>query len=328
MNWRAAAAQALEKAFAARMVRAFALFLFWISLAGLVFATLCGLIAPWIPHAEMFNDFRPFWLAGASTLLGLGLAARASRVGIGAAVAMLFANAALAAAPAIWSADAGIRRTLRVTTFNVWVSNPTPAAVVDFLKSTGADVILLQEVDARLEKAIAPGLKADYPHILSCAARNCGLMLLSKSPWTNAGFSDRTRVAPPLIWAEFQGYTVTGTHLAYPFQPLYQMNHIDSLSRRFRTGSKVDVLAGDFNLTPYSWKLNLLSLTTGLRRHATVGATWPANKLAPMVLLDNLLTGPSVRSTSVTFGPRGLGSDHRPATFDLEITNAAASPPS
>lgn len=301
------------------MVRFLGLAIFWPALFGLTAATVAGLAAPWIPQAEISNHFRPFWLAGALAAFALAMMSRAPMAGSIAAAALLIANVALASAPMLWSAHGSGRRDLRIITFNLWVGNPAPATVAAYLKSTDADVVLLQEVDPRLEKAITVGLAGAYPHIASCAARNCGLMLLSKSPWIRSGSSDRSGVAPSLIWAEFPDVTVTGVHLAYPFQPLFQMNHIDHLTRRFANAPGAQIIAGDFNLTPFSWKLNRLCAGAGLLRHATRGASWPANKLAPLVLLDNLLASSSVGSYGVSLGPRGLGSDHRSAIFDLSL---------
>lgn len=319
MDRRHRATQADGKAPAITKVRFLGLAFFWPALFGLTATTVAGLAAPWIPQAEIFNHFRPFWLAGAVATLALAMISRAPAAGPIAAAVLLIANVALAVAPTLWSADGSGRRDLRIVTFNLWVGNPAPAAVAAYLKSTDADVLLLQEVDPRLEMAMTTLLAETYPHIASCAARNCGLMLLSKTPWIRSDSSDRSGAAPSLIWAQFPNVTVTGVHLAYPFQPLFQMNHVDYLTRRFANAAGAQVIAGDFNLTPYSWKLNRLSAGAGLLRHATLGASWPANQLVPVVLLDNLLASSSVRSSGITLGPRGLGSDHRPAIFDLSF---------
>jgi endonuclease/exonuclease/phosphatase (EEP) superfamily protein YafD len=131
-------------------------------------------------------------------------------------------------------ASSAPRSTLRVTTFNLWIGNREPQAVVGFLRETDADVVVLQEIGSRLEQEIVPQLRDKYPHAISCARRNCGLVLLSKHGWLDAGFSDRTRRAPPIVWARFAGadrpYVITGLHLAYPFQPAMQVDQMDWLA--------------------------------------------------------------------------------------------------
>jgi endonuclease/exonuclease/phosphatase (EEP) superfamily protein YafD len=78
------------------------------------------------------------------------------------------------------------------------------------------------------------------------------------------------------------------------------------------------VVAGDFNLTPFSWGLSRLVRSAGLRRHATFGASWPAHRLLPLVLIDNVLSTPDVATRAVRIGPR-IGSDHLPVTADLVL---------
>ena len=74
-------------------------------------------------------------------------------------------------------------------------------------------------------------------------------------------------------------------------------------------------MAGDFNLSPFSWKLNRLLLTGGLRRHLTWSFSWPAHRGMPFVLLDNVL---STSGFGARVGP-GLGSDQRPVIADLAL---------
>jgi endonuclease/exonuclease/phosphatase (EEP) superfamily protein YafD len=127
-----------------------------------------------------------------------------------------------------------------------------------------------------------------------------------------------------MVWARFSNedrrdFTVTGVHLAWPFQPEWQARQVESLIRRFAEAEGTQIIVGDFNLTPFSWRLNRLTAATGLRRHATFGASWPAFPLFPFVLLDNLLSTPDVRSAGVSIASSGYGSDHRPVTFDLAL---------
>jgi endonuclease/exonuclease/phosphatase (EEP) superfamily protein YafD len=234
-------------------------------------------------------------------------------------------NGALALAPLAFSAGKADSRSLRIVSFNVLVVNPTPEAVVRFLADTQADIVVLQEVDARLEAAIVPALAAIYPNAVSCARLSCGLVLLAKEAPIESGFMERTSDHPPVVWARFAGaggsppFTVTGTHLAVPFQPEWQARQIRALAERLHSAEGTQIIAGDFNLTPFSWKLNWLSAATGFRRHATLGFSWPAVRYPPVVLIDNLLATPDVRSAEVRIGASGHGSDHRPVVFDLAL---------
>jgi endonuclease/exonuclease/phosphatase (EEP) superfamily protein YafD len=303
-------------------LRRFAGYVAALAVAAVLLATALGAMAGLFPYLELINHFRWLLLAGSAVVAlaafwfgGRGL----FRLG----VAVLIANALLAAVPLMSRASSAAQPTLRVTTFNVWIHNREPRAVVGFLRASDADVIVLQEVGSRLEQEIVPQLRDKYPHVVSCARHNCGLVLLSKASWLDAGFSDRTNLAPPVVWARFAGasrpYVVTGLHLAYPFQPEHQVDHIDWLAERLRQASDPQIVVGDFNLTPFSLKLNTLAFRANLRRHATLGASWPADRFVPVVLLDNLLASPEVRAVNVSYGAGSYGSDHYPVTFDIAL---------
>ncbi len=293
----------------------------WIGSLGAAFATLLGAMAPIVPYLELVNHFRPF---AAGALLALVVLAwiGGSRPMRWFSSAVLAVNAALLVVPLAYAAGTAPKGTLRLVTFNLWVGNPSVDRIVGFVTDSGADIVTMQEVDARLERALVPALQAAYPYAISCAQRNCGLLLLSKREPVASGSSDRTPSEAPLLWARFKGadgreFTVTDVHLAFPFQPDWQARQMESLTRRFGAAQGTQIVVGDFNLTPFSWKLNRMSAATGLRRHATIGATWPGNRLVPVVMLDNLLSTPDVRSAGFSIASSGYGSDHRPVIFDL-----------
>lgn len=286
-------------------------------------ATVLGATVPFIPYWELINDFRPFLVLGSAALLAVAWIAGGRGVRWSAA-AVLAVNAGLLVAPLVYAASSAPGGTLRVVSFNLWVGNQKPADVVRFVTGSGADIVVMQEVDARLEAALLPALKAVYPYAQSCAQRNCGLVLLAKREPVASGGSDRTPREAPMLWARFSNgdgreFTVSDVHLAYPFQPDWQARQIETLIRRLGELQGTQIIAGDFNLTPFSWKLNALSAETGYRRHATFAASWPGNRLLPFVLLDNLLSTPDVRSAGVAVAAASYGSDHRRVTFDLAL---------
>lgn len=284
-------------------------------------ATALGLAAPFYPYLDIINHFRLPILLSTGGLFIVAWFARIRSLTVPVAI-IAGINMVLAAAPLAYLPSSAPQASIRIATFNVWVGNKDLEGVLDFIKQSGADIVVLQEVDARLEAQLVPALLTIYPSVTSCARRNCGLVLLSKIPGLKAGYSDRTRHEPPLIWATFssargKAFTVTGLHLAYPFQPDWQVSQARFLGERFRNVTGTQILVGDFNLTPFSWKLNRLIAETELRRHATFGATWPSHKFAPLVLLDNLLATPDVKSAAASYGRSGYGSDHRPMIFDV-----------
>jgi endonuclease/exonuclease/phosphatase (EEP) superfamily protein YafD len=77
-------------------------------------------------------------------------------------------------------------------------------------------------------------------------------------------------------------------------------------------------VAGDLNLTPFSWKLAKLALSVGLRRHGTWAMSYPAHEWLPFLLLDNVLSTPHFATITFRTG-LSLGSDHLPLVRDLAL---------
>ena len=79
------------------------------------------------------------------------------------------------------------------------------------------------------------------------------------------------------------------------------------------------VVAGDFNMTPYSTRYGNLRRDSGLRRASGgLNTTWPALMTPLGLALDHFLVGAKVRRAAMRVGPR-LWSDYRPiiGTFEL-----------
>jgi endonuclease/exonuclease/phosphatase (EEP) superfamily protein YafD len=283
-----------------------------------------GFLAPLYPALEIANHFRPFAL-----VLSLMLLPFALKMGVLPRAALLLAamNAALMSLPvastarAVASTDAG---TIKVVTFNVWVHNQHLDQVADFLAAEAVDVVLLQEVTAGHRAALLPRLQEAYPHVLTCDCRN--QVLLSRRPWIETGSNPASASAPGLVWARFADprggtYRVVGLHAAYPLRPGDQAEHYAWLTETF-SQEQADpvILAGDFNLTPWSYKLALFAHGTGLVRHSTFLRSWPSEGRLPVPVfpIDHVFSSPGIRTIAMATGPK-LGSDHLPVIATLQM---------
>jgi endonuclease/exonuclease/phosphatase (EEP) superfamily protein YafD len=282
-------------------------------------ATAAGMLAPWIPYLELVNHFRPFLLVAAAALAGLAFLVgqrflRLASAGFLALTLVLF----LAPLATLAHRADGDAASLRIVTLNLWVRNTNVDAVAQFLRAERADVVLLQEAD-RSNRALAQAVRDVYPHVY-CPDRTCSLALLSREPWAEAGKADVFSRRPLAVWARFDraGHTVEvmGVHVAYPYHPEAQQRHVTWLIEQAGTRPHPLIIAGDFNLSPFSWKLNRLLFAGALRRHVTWSFSWPAQRWLPFVLLDNVLSTPDFATVSARTGPR-LGSDHLPVIVDL-----------
>jgi endonuclease/exonuclease/phosphatase (EEP) superfamily protein YafD len=299
--------------------------------------TVVGMLAPIYPAADFINHFRPFIFGAASALL-------VAAVGIGApltirACAVLVAlNAALLALPLLWSAGAAERhapgqalasaghRDLKLVTFNTRFDDADPIA--RFLLHQDADIVVLQEIAPRQATALAALLRERYPHSHACRPQDrCAAAIFAKQAWVAAGREEWTRDSPEMIWAQFDGadvgkLRVIGVHLALPLRPDTQTRHVERLIARRASVDGPVLIAGDFNMTPWSYRLQRLLASTGLRRHAIFLRSWPTDRQfrlpAPAFLIDHVLTTPDIASVSIRTGPK-MGSDHLPVIARVRL---------
>ncbi len=263
--------------------------------------------------------WRPaIWLAAAITAVNL----------------ILFAAAIYGSAA---SAGDGADKLLRVVSLNVWVNNPQSADIADFVLREDGDIVVLTEVSAEQSAKLREALGARYPHVLGSR----GVLLLSKrAPLasgyvSNPGIDGWGRVSL-INWARFQHDGVTfelaGVHLAWPFNPLDQVNDIDTLIGFAKDRGVPLIVAGDFNLTPWSLKLQRFRRQTGLGRTFTFALTWPVKRIRmpfsalnfPIVGIDNVFVSKEFAVQSADVGPY-VGSDHKPVIVDLAVVGARQS---
>jgi endonuclease/exonuclease/phosphatase (EEP) superfamily protein YafD len=187
-----------------------------------------------------------------------------------------------------------------------------------------ADVVVLQESD-RMHGPLLERVKGAYPYAY-CPDRSCRLALLARTAPLEVGYEDVPPRRPLLVWARVlhdgRAVTVMGVHVSYPFEPQRQVEHIDWLIGYLRQRSGPTVVAGDFNLTPFSWKLLKLLHETGLRAHIVDRFSWPAHRWVPLVLLDNVLTTSDLVRVAARIGP-SAGSDHRSVIAELTWRTAS-----
>jgi endonuclease/exonuclease/phosphatase (EEP) superfamily protein YafD len=90
------------------------------------------------------------------------------------------------------------------------------------------------------------------------------------------------------------------------------------------------IVAGDFNLTPWSFALRRIDRRFGLERRDRAVPTWPSQRplgralvpLPAILPIDHVYAGAGWRTVAVRRGPR-LGSDHYPLVVDLALAAPA-----
>ena len=299
--------------------------------------TLAGVLAPIHPAADFANHFRPYTFAGTVALLVCALALRVPWAAGWSAV-LVGLNVALLALPLLWAAEsaqrraagqalaAGENRDLKIVTFNMRFEEA--GRVARFLVEEDADIVVLQEAGARDASALGALLRDRYPHRHSCGvAHRCAAAIFAKRAWVASGLEPWTKDGPELVWVEFNDrqigrLRVVGVHLALPFRPGQQIRHVDRLIALRDQLTAPAIFAGDFNMTPWSYHLQRLLSSAGMRQHATLLRSWPTDGQfrlpIPTFPIDHVITTPDIRTVSIRTGPN-LGSDHLPVIAVLRL---------
>jgi endonuclease/exonuclease/phosphatase (EEP) superfamily protein YafD len=287
-------------------------------------ATLLGLLATWAPTLELLNHLRLIWLAGAVALFSLALFLGGPRL-IWATATLVAVNLALIGFALTGSAaNAGKdgERVLRVVSLNVGAQNPRIDLTAEFLLKVDGDVVVLVELRKKQRERLLEQLSSRYPHQIGTRS----VMLLSKLPPVASSHLNGRRIdgrpsAP--VWARFerdgQTFELSAVHFVRPFTPLQQISETEALIDFANARDVPLIVAGDFNLTPWSTMLQRFGRETGLKRSITFTPTWPlGRKRMPFVTIDNVFVSKEFAVVSAEVGPY-VGSDHRPIIADLAL---------
>lgn len=288
---------------------------------------LLGAFAWWL---DLFAHFR-VQCAGA---LGLALVlAGLARRGSLAATAglLLLADLALLVPYAIPEDRVSVGAPLRLAHLNVLTSNRQHAAVVAWISGTGADLVLVQEVDSRWAAALAsvPGYR---PLDVLARADNFGLAALVRE-----GSALEVVARERLVFAGLPalGYQLRHEGRALALLSLHTLPPVSRANAAVRDeqlvraaewaavqaeAGRAPVVIGDLNATPFSAGVRPLR-TVGLRDSLAAGGlleagSWPALPGPLRIAIDHCWHDPGLVTVQRTVGP-ALGSDHRPLEVGL-----------
>jgi endonuclease/exonuclease/phosphatase (EEP) superfamily protein YafD len=294
---------------------------------------------------DVLSHFAPLWLAGGliCALCGMALAtgaARARQVAIGvltvaAAVVLMSPELLRRRSP---PATSGEGQRIRLIQFNAWELNREPEVAADWIAEQRPDVVTIEELTPPLRTALErrgfrfqKGMNQTIA-IFSRAAPAPAPFIVPVADWPVLPlFARESFIAPGGRGA----YNVVAVHLEWPIW-------IDALQQARALAGFLDlyasdrlIVAGDFNLTPWSSMLRRFDRSVGVERRDLALPTWPARvsvagRLYPTpayLPIDHVYAGSAWRTVAVRRGPF-LGSDHYPVVLDLSLTQGAAhSPP-
>jgi MYXO-CTERM domain-containing protein len=289
-------------------------------------AMVAGFFARWWWLLELTTHFRPHLAVTLLILAGFWAWRRQRRwavaCGVGCVISALVVLPHFFAGPATPASD----RTLTVLALNVHTANPEPERVLEFLRTSQADLVLLMEVDRAWMQKLA-AWSAQYPHhLVADREDNFGIAAFSRVPWTNAAVVKFGPAGVPSIVADLAlpGRLIhfIGTHPLPPATASYSALRNEQLKELATHAAGVTnpiVLVGDLNTTPWSPHFADLLKDGGLldaSRGSGVSGSWPAFLPVGKIPIDHCLSSPEIGVVSRKLGS-AVGSDHLPLIWTL-----------
>ncbi len=219
---------------------------------------------------------------------------------------------------------------LRLMTINVFAGNDSYGRVLNAIRQTKPDIVVLQEVTPawKLElERLSDGL----PHCQFAPRQDAfGIAVLSRLPLASAEVSLVGEVPWIECVVELRGaerVLLLATHTLPPAGRLYsatrnrQFLAIDDSVERARARGLSVIIAGDLNCTPWSGHMRDLldrnQLSSG-RNGFGWNPSWPVDRPFLFIPIDHVLVSENIGvSRFATIDP--VGSDHSPVVADLVI---------
>jgi endonuclease/exonuclease/phosphatase (EEP) superfamily protein YafD len=218
------------------------------------------------------------------------------------------------------------RPRVRVLVANVFYRNSSARRLVETIRREAPDLVLLVEYTTELAGQLGE-LRETYRYQLQYPRRDAyGIALFSrlelKSAQTvqlgpTAAIDARVRVGNSDV-------TLLGVHLRSPMswtRAAERNRQLESLAERVSTARDSVIIAGDFNISPYSpYYTDWLRRTalTDVRRGRTPRPSWPTFLPIVAIPIDHCFVSPDI----TVIGERGsssFGSDHYPLIVELAL---------
>ena len=215
---------------------------------------------------------------------------------------------------------------IRIVSSNVLTSNPNKDRVLDFLKSSDADVIVLMEVSQPWVDAMTP-LHDLYPHHYAKARPdNFGIAIYSRIPWERLEVKEFDSSEVPSLMVDWKGANEITLIATHPLPPISNLNtsdrnqHFQAIAKLASERKGPMVVIGDLNCTSWSPHFQKLLSTSKLidsRRGFGVQGSWPASLWPLRIPIDHALVSSDLHVVDRRLG-EPIGSDHLPLVLEVE----------
>jgi endonuclease/exonuclease/phosphatase (EEP) superfamily protein YafD len=294
-------------------------------------ATLAGFFGGTWWVLDLFAGFRHQLAVGLILIAVVAAIARWRKTAV--AIGLLAVVNLALVAPLFFGPSRPENSQLRVLSFNVLASNRRFDEVVDFIRASDANVVVLHEVTSRWEEEIeeAAATFDDWPYeIAEARARGdlFGSMVLVEpgAAIESFGFALTDPRAIEILLPD--GVALLAIHPLSPSSEFRAEQNDRQLLFATDWAAGRDgptIVVGDFNATPWSYPFRRLMASTDLSNSAVgfgLDLSYPADgNLLFRVPIDHLLFSDGLAVVDRRLGP-AMGSDHFPLTVDLAFTAA------
>ncbi len=269
------------------------------SLAGMGLLTAAPFLGAWHVLIDFLGQFLIQAMAGTIVLAVLLLITRRWRSAGLAAVALVLQTAVLQ--PSLIPARAAQDEPghIDVLFHNIYWGNQRLDALAAEIVGRSPDVVILAEVERRLEPMLAQLAEA-YPYRITCLAHwTCDTVIFSRLPvledLSEWHAEQRMAMSAARLDSPFGPITVAGVHLDRPLPPgrlRMQERQVAKLVDMLAPIEEPLLVVGDFNASPWGRVMRGLADGAGLEIARGIEGTWPAMLPWPMrIAIDHALTG-------------------------------------
>ena len=294
-------------------------------------ATLAGFFGGTWWVLDLFAGFRHQLAVGLILIAVVAAIARWKKTAV--AIGLLAVVNVALVAPLFFGPSRPETSQLRILSFNVLASNRRFDEVVDFIRASDANVVVLHEVTSRWEEEIeeAAATFDDWPYeITEARARGdlFGSMVLVEpgAAIESFGFALTDPRAIEILLPD--GVALLAIHPLSPSSEFRAEQNDRQLLFATDWAAGRDgptIVVGDFNSTPWSYPFRRLMASTDLSNSAIgfgLDLSYPADGNPLLrVPIDHLLFSDGLAVVDRRLGP-AMGSDHFPLTVDLAFTAA------
>lgn len=224
--------------------------------------------------------------------------------------------------------------TIKVALYNKLYFAQNQKHLINWIKEENPDIVIIQEADPDALSTLKQN--TDYPYILERILPNpFGFILVSKYPISNPTIGETKRHVINNIYGHthitIKDKTVISVYNAHPVPPVsyehttQRNSDIDFIASLIQKDSNHNIIvAGDFNITPYSPQFKkLLKKTNLLNQYNSMlpVPSWPSPFFDYLfqIPIDHILHKGDLHLIEKRRGP-SMGSDHYPliATFAIQ----------